>query len=176
MSTNTSSTYAQRQDWRELHLQSNDTFITNMPKIELHVHIEGTMTPELRWKLSQRNSAPLTTSSQKVPLTSIEETREAYKEIRGRIGAGSADATKHFTFFEAYYGGFELLTIEEDYFDLAIGYFERARAMNVRYCEVFFDAQGNTRRGISMDVLMRGLKRAQKHAEQKLNVYDEFLC
>jgi adenosine deaminase len=170
MSSTAVSSYEQRQEWREQHLHANDTFVTYMPKIELHVHIEGTMTPELRWKLSQRNGIPLTAGSQKVPLRSLGEVQHAYKRIRGRIGAASADAQKSFTFFEAYYGGSDLLQTEEDYFDLAMEYFERAAQMNVRYCESFFDPQGHTRRGIAMEIIMTGFKRAQVEAGERLNV------
>ena len=171
MSTNQVSTPQQRQEWRTQHLQSkNHKFISEMPKIELHVHIEGTMSPSLRWKLASRNGIPLTAGSKKRPLTSLHEVGEAYKHIRGRIGAASADVDMNFTFFEAYYGGFELLRTEEDYFDLAVGYFERVGRMNVRYCEVFFDPQGHTRRGIEMDIIMKGFLRAQKYAESHLNV------
>lgn len=138
--------------------------------MELHVHIEGTMSPELRWKLSQRNKIPLTCGTSKIPLASLSAVQEAYTKIRGRIGAGSAEASKSFTFFEIYYGGFELLQVEEDFYELAMVYFERVRGMNVRYCEVFFDPQGHTRRGISMQTIMNGFKRAQDKAEMDLNV------
>lgn len=170
MSRSTAPSYEQRQEWREQHLQAQDTFVTKIPKIELHVHIEGTMSPELRWKLSQRNRVPLTSGSDKVPLTSLEQVRDAYTRIRGRIGAASADLSKCFTFFEIYYGGFDLLQMEEDYYDLAVGYFERVAAMNVQYCEPFFDPQGHTRRGISMETIMGGFRTAQKEAEERLNV------
>lgn len=167
--------YEQRQEWRKQHLLSNDDFLTGMPKIELHVHIEGTMTPELRWKLSQQNHIPLIAGSQKRPLVSLEEVSDAYTRIRGRIGAASANPQKSFTFFEAYYGGFDLLQTEEDYFDLAISYFERASEMNVRYCEPFFDPQGHTRRGINMDLIMKGFRRAQVEAEERLNVKSQWI-
>jgi adenosine deaminase len=128
------------------------------------------MIPELRWKLSQRNKIPLTSGSEKILLTSLEQIQHAYTQIRGRIGAASAEASKSFTFFEIYYGGFELLQTEEDYYDLAMGYFERAGKMNVRYCELFFDPQGHTRREIPIYVFMRGFRRAQLEAETRLNV------
>jgi adenosine deaminase len=166
----TVSTPDERREWRTRYIQSNDKFVLGLPKIELHVHIEGTMTPELRWKLSQRNGIPLTAGSDKVPLSSLEEVIQAYKQIRGRIGAGSAEGRKCFTFFEIYYGGFDLLRTEEDYYDLAMGYFERAAEMNVRYSEPFFDPQGHTRRGIPFEVIMKGFKRAQEEAEKRLNV------
>ena len=73
------------------------------------------------------------------------------------------------TFFEAYYGGMELLQTEQDYYDLAMTYFEKAAEMNLRYCEPFFDPQGHTRRGIGMEVIIGGFKRAQVEAEKRLN-------
>ena len=170
MASSSLSTYSERQALRKAYLDSNDTFITGIPKVELHVHIEGTLTPVLRWKLSQRNNIPLTAGSDKVPLNSLAEVEEAYTQIRGRIGATSAHGKTNMTFFEAYYGGFDLLQTEQDYYDLAMGYFDQAAKMNVRYCEPFFDPQGHTRRGVGMDVLMRGLRRAQKEAEERLSV------
>lgn len=164
------STYAERRAWREQHLSNPDNLVTDIPKVELHVHIEGTMTPELRWKLAQRNGVPLTVGSNKRPLSSLEDVQEAYEQIRGRIGAASAASQRSFTFFEAYYGGFDLLQKKQDYFDLAMGYFERASQMNVRYCEPFFDPQGHTRRGISMETMMNGFSEAQQEAERSLNV------
>ena len=66
--SSSASTYDERQALRKAHLESNDAFVTCIPKVELHVHIEGTLTPSLRWKLSQRNNVPLTAGSDKVPL------------------------------------------------------------------------------------------------------------
>ncbi|TVY89108.1 putative deaminase, partial [Lachnellula willkommii] len=175
MSAEAVSSREQRQEWKKRHLRSNDKFVTDIPKIELHVHIEGTMTPELRWKLAQRNKIPLTAGSEKVLLPTLAETREAYQHIRGRIGASSADGKKNMTFFEAYYGGFDLLQTEDDYFDLAMGYFERVSEMNVRYCEPFFDPQGHTRRGIPIDMILKGFKRAQIAAEHRLNVRSQWI-
>lgn len=170
MASSSISTYEERQAVRKAHLESNDTFVAGIPKVELHVHIEGTLAPALRWKLSQRNNLPLTVGSDKVLVKSLAEVEEAYTKIRGRIGAASAHGKSNMTFFEAYYGGFDLLQTEEDFYDLAMGYFERAAKMNVRYCEPFFDPQGHLRRGIGMNVMMKGLRRAQKEAEKRLNV------
>lgn len=74
------------------------------------------------------------------------------------------------TFHEAYYGGFELLRTERDFYELAMGYFDRAKEMGVLYCEVFFDAQGHMRRGVSLSVVMAGFGRAQSEARERLNV------
>lgn len=128
------------------------------------------MSPELRWKLAQRNNVILTAGSDKVLLTSLEQVRDAYTRIRGRIGSASADGSKSFTFFEIYYGGFDLLQTAEDFYDLAMSYFEKAAEMNVRYCEPFFDPQGHTRRGVLFEAIMSGFKRAQVDAERELNV------
>lgn len=73
-------------------------------------------------------------------------------------------------FFEAYYGSMEVLLEEEDFFELAMGYFEKAGSMEVRYCEVFFDIQAHTRRGVSVKTVMDGFRRAQVKAEKELNV------
>lgn len=134
MSSHLVSTYAERQSLRAYHKQQEaaNPFLHPMPKLELHVHLEGTLSPTFRWKLSQRNNIPLTCGSEKVPLTSLTDVQEAHGNIRGRIGAGSADSKGNFTFYEAYYGGMELLRTEEDFFDLAKGYFERASTLNIR--------------------------------------------
>ncbi|KAH8683177.1 hypothetical protein BGZ60DRAFT_399567 [Tricladium varicosporioides] len=169
------STYEQRQKWRRQHLLLDDGFVSGLPKIELHVHIEGTMSSELRWKLAQRNGITLTRGTEKIPLDSLDDVKEAYKHIRGRIGANSAEGRQCLSFFEAYYGGFDLLQNEEDFYDLAMGYFEQAARMNIRYCEPFFDPQGHTRRGIKMKAIMRGFQKAQMEAEARLNVKSQWI-
>lgn len=73
-------------------------------------------------------------------------------------------------FFDAYYGGMEVLKTEEDFYELAMDYFTKAANMNVRYCEPFFDPQAHTRRGIEFKTFMKGFKRAYVDAEQYLNV------
>jgi len=169
------STPTERQEWRARRLKCPLPIITAIPKIELHVHIEGTLSPSLRWKISQKHKIPLTKGAAKIPLTSLSAVREAYTQIRGRIGAVSAEGRECFTFFEIYYGGFELLRDEDDYYELAKEYFERAAEMGVVYCEVFFDAQGHTRRGVGMDVVMGGFRRAQVYAEEHLKVSQLFI-
>lgn len=77
---------------------------------------------------------------------------------------------ERFQFFEAYYEGFECLKTKEDFFDLAMHYFEHAATMNVRYCELFFDPQGHTSRGTPWIVMMEGFREAQKKAEEELHV------
>jgi adenosine deaminase len=151
-------------------LDANDKFVLELPKVELHVHIEGTLTPELRWKLAQRNGQTLKLERTGTVYTSLEQLKESYNIIQARPGHSIDNAEETFTFFEAYYGGFEVLVTEQDFFDLAMNYFENAASANVRYCELFFDPQGHTRRGVSWDTMMGGLQAAQKKAEEKFGV------
>lgn len=156
-------------------LDSNDEFVLDLPKVELHVHIEGTLTPELRWKFAQRNGQTLELARTGTVYTSLEQLRESYNIIQPRPGNAIDNAEESFTFFEAYYGGFEVLVTEQDFFDLAMHYFERVATMNVRYCEPFFDPQGHTRRGVSWDTMMRGFRAAQDKASKDLGVRKSIL-
>lgn len=137
-------------------------FIKKIPKVELHVHIEGTLTPQLRFKLARKNNIPLewTTAEEAV----ADYTDSFYKKVRNETEAGSL------VFFDIYYGGMEVLKTEEDFYELAMGYFTKAVEMNVRYSEVFFDPQAHTRRGIDLDTVFKGLRKAQVDAEEKLGV------
>jgi len=78
-------------------------------------------------------------------------------------------------FFDAYYGGMEVLRTEEDFYELAMGYFRKAGEMNVRYCEPFFDPQAHTRRGVGFEVFMKGFERAQIEAERDINVKSQWI-
>lgn len=153
-----------RQKLREDLLAANDEFVHAIPKVELHVHIEGTLTPELRWEISQRNGLKVRFGNGP-ELHSLEELRYAMNSAEPK----TEDEEREF-FFASYYGAFDTLKTKQDYFDLAMNYFEHVAAMNVRYCEVFFDPQGHTSRGIPWDVMMGGFKEAQIKAESVLNV------
>jgi adenosine deaminase len=145
----------------------SDPFISDIPKIELHVHIEGTLTPELRWKLGQRNNIVPCSARLNRTFQSLEELKEMYNLLQPR---SIKCANQISAFFDAYYGGMEVLRTTEDFYELAMDYFVTAAAMNVRYCEVFFDPQAHTRRGVEFEVFMRGLRKAQVEAETTLNV------
>ena len=122
--------------------------LRRMPKAELHLHIEGSLEPELIFRLAQRNHVAL-------PYASVEALRAAYA------------FTDLQSFLDIYYAGASVLLKEEDFFDLAWAYFERAAADNVVHAEVFFDPQMHTERGVPMQTVIVGLEHAcrRAHAE-----------
>lgn len=158
-----------REKLRDDLVAADHEFVAELPKVELHVHIEGTITASLRWKLTQRNGTKLRIAKNGRELKTLEELEAAMDLLRPDSSRVNNDEER-FQFFEAYYEGFECLKTQEDYFDLAIHYLEHAAKMNVRYCEIFFDPQGHTSRGISWDVMMGGFRDAQEKAERELNV------
>lgn len=159
--------YETVQEWKRQVKLLDDPFIHGIPKIELHIHIEGTLTPELRWKLAQRNGVLLRSESKNIDYRSLDQLRESYNLLQ----PNSIKGDKHVSaFFEAYYGGLEVLQTEDDFYDLAMDYFVRASKMNVRYCEPSFDLQSHTRRGVHIDTIMGGFQRATNKAKQNLNV------
>jgi len=109
-----------------------------MPKAELHLHIEGTLEPEMMMRLAERNNIAL-------PHASVEAIRQAYR-------FGSLQ-----DFLELYYTGMSVLRTREDFFDLAFAYLEKVAAQNVTHAEIFFDPQGHTERGVSFDTVLSGL-------------------
>jgi adenosine deaminase len=116
-----------------------------MPKAELHVHLEGTLEPELKFGLAMRNGLSL-------PYGSAEDMRAAYS---------FNDLS---SFLAVYYEGMSVLLNERDFYDLAMTYFRKARSENVVYAEVFFDPQAHTARGVPFGTVMDGLSRAQADA------------
>ncbi len=131
-------------------------FIDNLPKIELHLHIEGTLEPEMLFELAQRNHIQL-------PYRSIQEVRDAY----------------HFTnlqsFLDIYYQGATVLQKEQDFYDLMWAYLKKSSEQNVRHAEIFFDPQTHTHRGIPFEVFLNGLVRAKEDARQKLGISSELI-
>src|SRR5699024_7179718 len=126
-------------------------FLTALPKCEVHLHIEGTLEPELRFQLAARNGIQLEYSS-------TEEVRASYQ---------FDDLS---SFLASYYAGMEVLRTEPDFFDLARTYFERVAAQNLTYVELFFDPQAHTARGVPLDVVIRALRRAQQDAQNRLGI------
>lgn len=126
-------------------------FIAGLPKAELHLHIEGTLEPELKFELAARNGLEL-------PYASVDEMRAAY----------TFDSLP--SFLRIYYEGMKVLRTEPDFYDLAMAYLRKAAEQNVRYAEIFFDPQAHTSRGVPFDVVVRGLRRALMDAHARLGV------
>ncbi|KAH8176407.1 adenosine/AMP deaminase domain-containing protein [Sarocladium implicatum] len=162
-----------RRELRAQLLANNHDFVSALPKVELHVHIEGTLTPDLRWKLAKRNGSSLHMGNRSSrEAQSVEELRQAYDSVISSAQLPDYADKEEVppTFFQAYYSGCDVLQTRQDFFDLAFDYFQRAASMNVRYCEVFFDPQSHTARGVSWEDLMGGLGDAQQRAAAELNV------
>ena len=121
------------------------------PKAELHIHIEGSLEPELIFELARRNRIAL-------PYPSVEALRAAYA------------FTNLQSFLDVYYAGASVLVTEDDFDAMASAYFQRAARDNVVHCEIFFDPQTHTARGVDMGVVIRGLDRAARRAEAELGL------
>ncbi|KAF1919977.1 hypothetical protein BDU57DRAFT_157142 [Ampelomyces quisqualis] len=161
---------AERAALRRSIATTNDPYVSAIPKIELHIHIEGIISADLKWKFSQRNAQPITNPRTNQPFSSLEELRDSHDTLKPRAGNRMDNSEETLSFFEAYYGGFEALKTTRDYYDLAMEYYERAAGMNVRYAEIFFDPQGHTRVGTSWETMMEGFRAAQGKAERELDV------
>jgi adenosine deaminase len=131
-------------------------FIESMPKAELHVHIEGTLEPELSFALAQKNKVALKV---KTP----EEMINAY------------DFYDLPSFLDIYYAGMSVLIEEEDFYQLTMAYLKKAAEQNIVYSELFFDPQAHTIRGVSFDTVINGITKAQKDAQTKLGVESQLI-
>ena len=161
---------AERGELRRSLAATKDPYIAAIPKVELHIHIEGIISADLKWKFSQRNGQPTINPRTGQSFSSLAELRDSHDTLKPRTGNRMDNSEETLSFFEAYYGGFEALKTQQDYYDLAMDYYEHAAAMNVRYAEIFFDPQGHTRVGTSWEMMMEGFRAAQRKAEQDLNV------
>jgi adenosine deaminase len=126
-------------------------FVDELPKAELHIHIEGSLEPELMLALARRNGVRLAYDS-------VDALRRAYSFTRLQ------------DFLDLYYQGMSVLRTEQDFHDLAWAYLARVRGQNVRYVEMFFDPQGHTARGVAFPVVIDGLLRALAQAKSELGV------
>ncbi|MGQ0833309.1 MAG: adenosine deaminase family protein, partial [Gammaproteobacteria bacterium] len=122
--------------------------ISRLPKAELHVHLEGTLEPELMFELARRNRV-------RIPFTSVEAVRAAY------------NFSKLQDFLDIYYQGMSVLRTEQDFHDLTSAYLARAHADEVRHVEVFFDPQGHTARQVPFGVVVTGIRAALLEAQSK---------
>ncbi|MDB5794360.1 MAG: adenosine deaminase [Noviherbaspirillum sp.] len=125
--------------------------LRRMPKAELHIHIEGSLEPELIFALAERNRV-------KLNYRSVEELRQAYS------------FTDLQSFLDVYYAGASVLLTERDFFDMTWAYLQRAHADNVRHAEIFFDPQTHTARGVSFDLVINGIHAALEQAKAQLGM------
>ena len=130
---------------------ASDAFIRDIPKAELHVHIEGTLEPELKFEMAERNGLSL-------PYGSVEEMRAGYV-FTGLV-----------SFLNAYYEGMTALVTERDFRDLAYAYLARAHADNIVYAELMFDPQAHADRGVPFEAVIEGLHAGQRAAEEELGI------
>jgi adenine deaminase len=132
-------------------MHRTDGLIKRLPKCELHIHIEGSLEPELMFALARRNGIQL-----RYP--SVETLRQAYRfrDLQD--------------FLDIYYQGMSVLVAEQDFYDLASAYLERAHADGVRHVEMFFDPQGHTSRGVAFATVVDGLSRAIADARSRLGI------
>jgi adenosine deaminase len=130
--------------------------VTRLPKAELHLHIEGTLEPDLMFRLARRNDVAL-------PYPDVESVRRAYvfSDLQ--------------SFLDIYYQGCAVLVEEPDFFDLTMAYFRRAREQGVRHAEIFFDPQTHTDRGVSMGTVIGGIDRAREQARVELGVTSQLI-
>ena len=119
-------------------LNATDAYIAGLPKAELHLHIEGSLEPEQMFEFAQRNKVI-------IPFDSVEAVRAAY------------DFSNLQDFLDIYYAGANVLQTEQDFHDMALAYFRRAAADNVRHAEIFFDPLTHTDRGLPFSVAADGL-------------------
>ncbi len=132
------------------------SFIQALPKIELHLHIEGSLEPELMFELARRNKVD-------IPFASADEVRAAYR------------FTNLQSFLDIYYQGANVLVEEQDFFDLTWAYLERCRNDNVVHSEIFFDPQTHTDRGVAFDTVLGGITRALDRGRDELGITSQLI-
>lgn len=126
-------------------------FIAALPKAELHLHIEGSLEPELMFELARRNGIA-------IPFATIDDVRAAYAFSNLQ------------DFLDIYYQGMGVLQTEQDFYDLTAAYLSRAHADGVRHSEIFFDPQGHTARGIPFATVIGGITRALDDAQARYDM------
>ncbi len=131
-------------------------FIAALPKAEYHVHLEGTLEPEMKIALAARNGITL-------PYADVAAMRASY--VYHDLP----------TFLKIYYEGMNVLVTEQDFYDLAYAYLGRAKANNIVYAEMFFDPQEHLKRGVAMATVIGGITRARIAAEQRLGVRSQLI-
>ncbi|GMQ89875.1 MAG: adenosine deaminase [Gammaproteobacteria bacterium] len=133
-----------------------EAFIEGLPKAELHIHIEGSLEPELMFELAMRNNVPLR-------FRSVEEVRRAY------------EFTDLQSFLDIYYEGAGVLVKEQDFYDMTWAYLSKVRSQSVLYTEIFFDPQTHTDRGVSFETVVNGIHGALVDAERELGLASKLI-
>lgn len=131
-------------------------FIQLLPKAELHLHIEGTLEPEMMFKLANKNNI-------QIPYKNIEDVRKAYNFINLQ------------SFLDIYYAGANVLITKEDFYDLTWAYILKCVENNVIHTEIFFDPQTHTQRGISFKTVINGIKEALDDANEKFGITSQII-
>ncbi|TCP14472.1 adenosine deaminase [Crenobacter luteus] len=132
-------------------MTQQEALIRALPKVELHLHIEGTLEPEMMFELARRNGV-------KLPYDSVEAVRKAY------------DFSNLQSFLDLYYAGAGVLITEQDFYDLTWAYLKRCQADNVVHTEIFFDPQTHTERGIAFETVLAGIRRALDDGRAQLRI------
>ncbi|MEZ8863867.1 adenosine deaminase [Vibrio splendidus] len=133
-----------------------DSFIKHLPKVELHLHIEGTLEPELMFQLAKRNNVS-------IPFDNPDQVRDAYQFHNLQ------------SFLDIYYQGANVLIHEQDFYDLTWAYLLKCKQDNVVHTEIFFDPQTHTERGIAFEVIISGITQALNQAEQELGISSQLI-
>ena len=131
-------------------------FIKGLPKVELHMHIEGSLEPDMLFDLAKKNNVVL-------PFKSVVEVRHAY------------NFTKLQDFLDIYYKGMSVLQTEQDFYDLTYAYLEKSASDNVLHTEIFFDPQGHTERGVEFEVVINGITRALDDGHFNLGISSKLI-
>lgn len=130
---------------------ASESFIDGLPKVELHIHIEGSLMPEMMVGLAERNGVTL-------PYATVADVEKAY----------------HFgnlqDFLDVYYLGMSVLLTEQDFYDLTYAYLKKIAGQNVMHAEIFFDPQGHTERGVAFETVLDGLTRALADGEKEFGI------
>ena len=137
-------------------LNNTIDFIKKSPKAELHLHIEGSLEPELMFKLSKKNKI-------EIPFKNVNEIRTAY------------NFTNLDSFLKIYYQGSNVLITEEDFFDLTWEYILRCKQDNIVHTEIFFDPQSHLPRGIKFDTIVNGINQALRKAEKDFGISSKII-
>ena len=133
-----------------------EKWLNGLPKVELHLHLEGTLEPELMFLLAERNNVD-------IPFKSVQALREAYQFDNLQ------------SFLDIYYQGANVLLVEQDFYDLTWAYLLKCKTQNVKHVEPFFDAQTHTDRGIEFSTVINGIHRALQDGAVKLGITSELI-